>query len=446
MAIGRTLSAFGAGPAAERGAAPSRPARWRPAAAALAVVLAVLALSGAVVGTAVAHHRPIFILDEWTYVDYLYKVDHGHLWMPRGDVVGQDAVRAVACRGTQPNFYPTHPPCGLAHYDTRHYLNDGISTAAIHPPTYFLLTDLGARAVMAVGGTHDLVTAGRLVGAAWMAAGLLMLILLAREFGAGRLATGIAVLAVAVTGKFVEEWQYLTPDAANLLVGGVVMLSVVRWLRGRWPWWSLPLAGAFAIALKSPNLLVVGAGMVAILFAVTARPLRQRLAGAAGLGAGAAAVAALIGGVQAAIARTGFVSPQDRTEHADRLHGQWFLDNLDTFVRPFGRPGHAYALAHLLGFLVLGLVVASVFTLASADLRQPVGVGVLSGVVLGPAVLIVLVFGAQHEYAPIEERYGYSLMPAVFALAASHWRGRLRLAAVGALVAVYAVFAVHAFA
>ena len=415
----------------------SLPPWWRTRAAALAgTTIALLLLSILLVGASVRDHHQLFVLDEATYADYVLKAADGQLWMPRGDEYGQAALRAAECRGVGPGIEETTGPVGdcSVRMRTGQDLNGGISTAAIHPPTYFVVTALGARAIRATGVTEDVVTAGRLFGAAWMAVGLLALVLLAKELSASVPATVLLVLLVATSERLLEEWQYLTPDASNVLVGSTVTLITVRWLRGRAPTWSLAAVAAASIWFKSPNLLVVGSAAIAVLSSHRLRPWRDRLIGAGALGLGAVASSGIIGVITAVRAERGFDSPQDRAQHVASLTVDHLLRNLDAFLSPLVRDGAEQELGHLLIILVLGLLVAAAFVVPGDDVRQPVATGHLLATIVGPALLVLLVFVAQHQYADIQERYGYSLVPGITAVAASFWTTPLRLAAAAALV------------
>jgi hypothetical protein len=147
--------------------------------------LLLLVLGAPVVAVSADRNPALFVLDEFAYADYLYKIDSGHWVVRHGELSGEPALRRLACRGYTPSIWNDRPPCDAATFDPATFPNAGINSADIHPPTYFLLTYAGARAVMALGVTDDLIDAGRLFGAVWMAAGLVALWCLVRALGAG---------------------------------------------------------------------------------------------------------------------------------------------------------------------------------------------------------------------------------------------------------------------
>ncbi len=116
----------------------------------------------------VHHTRALSPVDEATYVDYLAKVGDGHFIISRGEIFGDYAANAVACRGVGTIVPPRPAACN--HPDPHPF--KPTNSADIDPPTYYVITDGVARTLMAVGVTDDLVNAGRLAGILWGGAGL----------------------------------------------------------------------------------------------------------------------------------------------------------------------------------------------------------------------------------------------------------------------------------
>lgn len=427
-------------PDPEAGAPAPQPADDRRArlARSMATFVAVAVFSSIVVAVGVSRHYQLFVLDESTYADYLIKVQEGEWWMPRGDIYDQETLRVIECRGVGDGTVEVRNPVGDCSEKVRP--EPGASTAAIHPPTYFVVTHLMARVVLATGVTEDVVTAGRLAGAGWMTAGLLLLIVLARELGAGRIAVALLTVTIGLTQELTEQWHYLTPDAANMLVGSAVVLVGVRWLRGRVPLWAVGAVGVLAIFLKSPNILVVGATGLTILLATEAgRSLRDRIVGAATLGGATVGAAAVIAVIMSLRAESGYDSPQDLAYHVPSLTLDHFLANFGAFVTPLARDGRELGLAELFFTLVIGLVVAAAFTLPRSDVRQPLASSLLFISAVGPSVIVLLVFVAQSQYTVIWGRYGFSLLPGILAIAATFWTPARRLTLVASLAVPYAV-------
>lgn len=419
----------------------------------LAVLFVLLLVACApLVALSVDRNPALSVLDEFAYADYLHKIDDGHLIVRHGELSGEPALRALACRGYTPSTWNDRPPCDSAEFDPAVFPNAGINSADIHPPTYFLVTYAGARAVMALGVTDDLIDAGRLFGAVWMAAGLLALWCLVRALGAGAWAAACGLALVAAGPMLLQQWHFLTPDAANVLVGSLVMGAALRWERtgGSRAW--LIGAGALAMAVKAPNIaVVVAAGLYLVLRAALARrhpdetsprsPRAYALA-AAGLVGGAALTSAVWLATRAALAGAGS-SPMERDERVSVLRPAQIIENVARFVTPWDRePSSLYPLAVLTSYLFVGSLLVALFALKTRERRYAIAVA--TGVVLiaGPLLLVGVNFGVRGTYAIIEPRYGSTLVPIQCALAATFWTGRaLYLVAVLAVVAPLALVA-----
>jgi len=414
--------------------------------------LLLLALCVPLVALHVQRDRALFVIDEFAYSDYLYKVHSGQPVVRRGELHGPETLRLLACRGYYPDVWPEHPPCDSPTLDPRDFPNGGINTADIHPPTYFVVTDLGARALLALGVTDDLVDAGRLFGAVWMAAGLLALWYLLMAVGVNRRAAALALALVAALPSLRWQWQYLTPDAANLLVGSLVVLAALRWERlGR----GLPLlagVGGLALGLKAPNLMVVTAtaayllarGVLAHRVEAAGRPgegfqaPRRYVAAAASLLAGGLVASAVWLAVRAALALPGVTSSLTEFETVTGLSPGQVLVNLGRFVNVWDLLGsRSYPLAVIASYLLVGSLLAAVVALGTREPRHTLALVTGVMVVVGPLLLVTMSFVTNGTYALVEARYGASLVPLECAVAASLWRTRWALVPVGALVVVF---------
>jgi hypothetical protein len=243
---------------------------------------------------------------------------------------------------------------------------------------------------------------------------------------------------VAVTEQFVEQWRYVTPDAVNLLVGSLVVLATVRWLRRTAPLWWLVLAGFFAASIKSPNLLIVGACGLAVLLATgSARSTKDRVMAAAALAGAAMAATLLFMVVASAIATGGLDSPLDKAQYAPSLTLEHLTSNLTAFLAPIGRESLGLQASQVVLLFVAAFLVVAAFSGERADDRKPLAASLLVALVAGPPLLLVLIFVGQHQYFPIADRYGFNLFPGMLAIASSYWVGRARVAAVAMVVVPY---------
>lgn len=399
--------------------------------------LLLLAVCLPIVTLHVDRHRPLFVLDEFAYADYLHKIDAGHLVVRHGELSSTAGLRELACRGYEPSTWNDRPPCDAPSYDPGVFPNAGINSADIHPPTYFWVTYLGARAVRAVGLTDDLVDAGRRFGAAWMAAGLAALWSLLRAMGAGRWASGFGLALVAAGPMILRQWHYLTPDAANVLVGSLVVLAVVRWERSsrQRGLAGLAGAGALAMAVKAPNGIVVVVGGLYLLYRAVrgeAGPRRSYLRAFAALVGGAALVSALWVVVRASLSLPG-LSPLEEAEKVGSLHPSQVIENLARFITPLDRePSSLYPLALLTSYLLVGYLLVALVSLSRDDRRHALALVTGAVLIAGPLLLVAANFALRGSYAIVEPRYGTTLLPVQAAIAATFWTGRT-MYAVGAL-------------
>src|SRR3712207_6134991 len=115
----------------------------------------------------VDRNRPLSVLDEFAYADYLHQIDEGRWVVRHGEVSTHDALRDLACRGVSPSTWNVRPPCDSPGFAPELFPTAGINSADMQPPPYFLLTYAGARAGRGLELQDDLLDAGRVFGAVW---------------------------------------------------------------------------------------------------------------------------------------------------------------------------------------------------------------------------------------------------------------------------------------
>ena len=404
-----------------------------------------LAVCLPVVTLHVDRHHALFVLDEFAYADYLHQIDGGDLIVRHGELSSPAGLRELACRGYEPSTWNDRPPCDAPSYDPAVFPNAGINSADIHPPTYFWATYLGARAVLAVGLTDDLVDAGRLFGAVWMAAGLLALWCLLRAMGAGRWASASGLALVAAGPMILRQWHYLTPDAANVLVGSLVILAVVRWERSPRTRGLAGLAGASPHGpvqqVQAPDHHHEPVGRLDR-HGQGAGDRQPYLRAFSALVGGAALASAVWVAVRASLSLPG-LSPLEQAEKVDSLHPSQVVENLARFITPLDRePSSLFPLALLTSYLLVGYLLVALVSVARDDRRYALALVTGTVLIAGPLLLVAVNFGLRGSYAIVEPRYGTTLLPAQAAIAATFWTGRaLYLVAVLAVAAPVALVA-----
>ena len=218
-----------------------------------------------VIGTYIPDQEPLSPFDEWVYLDYVDKVTR--FGIPQtGETIDREALVVSSCRGVFV-WGPTGSPCG-GPYVLAEYPMGGVTSADVHPPTYFAANALLASAVRATGVSEDLLTSNRIMGAVWLAIGLLLVAILAGLLGATPPAAAGAAGVLAALPLIRYNNSYITPDAMNLIVGASVLIAALLVSRGRWAWWAMIIAGAFAGAVKTQNGLAVGAAALFLIWGV----------------------------------------------------------------------------------------------------------------------------------------------------------------------------------
>jgi len=354
-------------------------------------------------------------VDEYWYADALDKADRGEL-SNTGDKVDPYARQVMACRGVI-GVNPPSPACGAPQLDAALPLN-GYTAADIHAPTYFFATALGSKVVRALGITEDLLIAGRLVGALWLALGMLAMVALGRAWGAGWLMPVLTAAGVGASPLLVSVSGYLSPDALGLLVGAGVLLAVTHWMRGRVPTALLLPIAMLPAFVKVPFVLAPLFGAVLLVVAAIAGQAtwRRALAGSALLVGGAGAGAILWQLVRRSlevaepVLHPAAEQPVSISSFASYLG--YYLETIpSTSGAPIPVPA-ALAIAVLpLGWLLLAASLGGMLFRNREDPLTPVCWAGVAGMVMGSIVLSLIVLLASGGFLIGTPRYGLALVP-----------------------------------
>lgn len=228
-----------------------------------ALVLAALIM---VVSVGLRHGETASPIDEWVYLDYLFKMP-GDLIMVRGEQIGHRALELMSCEGVNP-YGAMGPPCGSDYEALRSaFPYRGLTSADGYTPLYFVLTWLLGKGIQLVTGLGD-VQAFRLTGFFWLAASVVVFYLLARAMKVHKVAI-LAIGLVFIATPFAWwTYTYVSTDAPSFLFGVLLLWGAVRYLQGSGsPWWMIAVAGV-AVLFKVTNILAVG--VVALLFLIIA--------------------------------------------------------------------------------------------------------------------------------------------------------------------------------
>ncbi len=428
---------------------------------ALEVLVAFVVLTGTAVALVDLHvhaFRMLSPVDETMHLDAVFKAPRP---ISAGEHLGEEAMRATACRRIYSPFQP--PPCDSPVLQPASFQANGFSTAYIHPPQYYRVAHWLADVIHGRWGTDD-VDSARLGGAAWLAVGLLLLYLLSRRLGAGPAAAGGAALLIAAWPPVWYAHSVVTPDVTSLAVGAAVLYAAVAWGRSPAAVVVLPLAGWASVSFKLTNVLVVGvAGGYLLLSALLRRGNWQRRLTRVGIAAGAAALLAVPAALTAAavsratearailplgVFGAGYYVDQLETS---QVVAQWthFLPPISiAHIAPFVRhtPENSQLWATLMaltGGLLTAAMLAAIFDGVRNRAALAVAVPTLLVSVLGGPLYALANFAATHGYFSVSVRYGYVLIPCWAALLAAVIRDRrlgYGLLGLGAAVCTYAIW------
>lgn len=220
---------------------------WVPA----LLVLASLGVAGTVT---ILHTEALSPVDEWVYMDYLYKLPSEGL-VNQGEPIGEEALDIMACDGVKP-YGPMGAPCGGDYSDVSRFPFGGITSADAYTPIYFAITRVAGDAIHWVTGI-DLVTSWRLTGSLWLAGGMLVFYGLLRQWNVRPI--NILGLGLAFIASPFAWWTYtyVSTDAPSFLLGAALLYFAVRYVRGQSSGWWLPALSLLAVLVKVTNILAV---------------------------------------------------------------------------------------------------------------------------------------------------------------------------------------------
>lgn len=424
-----------------------RPDRRRQLAAAAALVL----LAAGLVLTAVARAPGLSLLDEWTHADYAYRISHGQV-PADGDVISRQIREEWSCHGLGPGG--KMPPCGMPDPPPGEYKARGEQYNAFHPPVYYLLTGVVARAVDAVRPGQNFITSARVVGLAWLLAGMAVLSLAVRRLGASWPLAALGAALLPLTPIVLHASSTVTNDAPAALAGALGLLVLARVVVDGRTGWLVPAAATlFAAGTKMLNALplLVVAGLLTLL------GVRRWREGERGPGRQLVVVAVAIVGTflltylawslfQSGRGVEGWVNPVAHVSGRP-VRGLPFDELLSTSFSGFGLTSSYYLQSQVNGQaitawakLLTALVIAAPFVALALFRRWSpgwlVGLGLLAGMVLYPLAVEIQVYVSSGLYFPaVVVRYGMSFIPwaiaALVLVAAERRVGRVAAAVTG---------------
>lgn len=264
--------ATAAAPATERATRPAettaRTVWGEPLRRLVLVALALLVAAAALTVPAAVHVKYMSAFDEPTHADYAWQMAHGHI-PGRGSILAAPIRAAVACRTPAGDPSNLRPLCGQTNPDPKLFGAQGQNYNFGHPPLYYFVTGVLARASAAVFSSDNFILFARLVGALWMFAAMLVLYVGLRRLAVRWQFAFCGALLLPCIPSLMYSNATITNDATAALSGSLAVLLAARFFVQRKVGWLLPtLVTAGVTATKVVNVLPeLGLAVVMLLVA-----------------------------------------------------------------------------------------------------------------------------------------------------------------------------------
>jgi len=220
-------------------------------------VLVVLLVLFVVLAVKQINIHPKFGVDEIYFFDYTLKSPS--LGIRVGEQVGTEAMAVAGCRGIEVWPEELIPECGDPQPDPNQLWQQGYNVAFQHSPVYFSITAIGGEAISWLPGVDGKFEAYRLMGLAWLVAGMSLLWYALSLTALGLAARAALVALMAAPPIVVYTAASIQPGNAQLTGGALLLVALLKWEAGRWRWWAVPLAAGVAVWLNFNNAAAVGA-------------------------------------------------------------------------------------------------------------------------------------------------------------------------------------------
>lgn len=373
----------------------------------------------------IAVNKPMSVIDERSYLDYVYRVTNGDLMVRRGDLVKPWVIREINCRGT--NSTPPNAAACAGPDSTQHLLD----AAEIDPPPYYWITSAGAAVIRGLGLSDNLLTAARLTGVFWAALAMTLLFWLSRAVGASPQGAAVAALSVVTVNLFLQQYTYVTPHASDLVVGASSAILYLKWWRGSASWVALAWIGPLSVGFKLSNIL---AGlMIAISLAVgvllrrASGPSKRRALGGLAAVAGSILLSGVIWLVIRDVVSTSDVIANRPPDAKAPTTSQLFRE-LSVFITNWsGTETRVFS-----GLVLVAMLAGAIFAIRTglgtpSDGAPDLALGYLIASVVGPIALVLSNYMVNRLYVATSYRYGLALFAVGICFAATLLKGRAAL-------------------
>ena len=446
--------------------------------------ICVAALMALALGLVLGHihsYTEVSPVDELQHLDYLIRAGDGHL-VGLGDLSSQKSLRLETCHRLDAEFDAKVPSCvtdATIQLDPTTFQESGYNTAAIHPPTYYAIDGLLARAIAAtLPVTDDPLTNGRAAGAVWLMAAVGALWLLLRELGANRTLASALIAITISTPTVLLAAATINTDGTSLLCGSLLVWAVVRWERGRLPLWIVLAATALCAGTKVTNLIGVAVVVLYLLLRCNWSSIRSVAISTSSLSSTSSststsggslkdgllpragvilrlrafcgsnrrrllpvlwtsAVAVVVSGVWQVVAQSIATVPGADIPMTQRYTvtsfpmsqfiGSWrqtFDPLFGPYLPPFLRTDLVILTSGLAAVLLVLLVIVAMVRSPKGSRQRALACASLGAAAIAGPAIVLFNYGFQSVYVDIPFRYALVAVPALVASAAAVLRGR----------------------
>jgi hypothetical protein len=397
-------------------------------------------------------------IDEPTHADWAYEISHFRI-PAKGSEIAPEIRDIWACMGQERYVLPD---CGTSAPAWR-FPYDGENYNFSHPPLYYAVVGLPARAV-AAATPLDFVEAARLSGIVWLASGMFMLFVALRRWRVDPAVAMVAPMLLISFPRVLHASTTVNPDAVAPLAGAVALWLAARVFLEQSRDWVLPTV---FIGLVGLTKFITTIPFIALAVLVVMRAVRDK--GLRGLRHHdavlpmAMAAALLVPYVLWEAMQAGRGDPDwanplvgINTRDVLGLPGSEWIETLfvgfnlasDYYIQPPLDIALLIAWTRLLNMLVIGAMLATVVAFAKEPERRSLGWLLGIGAVLYPLAVQIQAYGNTTipQYFPNPTgRYGLALIPGAIACLvmaatkAGYRRATYVLAAAGLVVVIVVV-------
>jgi hypothetical protein len=404
-------------------------------------VFYVIIAAAVVVPTVLGPGQAMSRIDEPTHADYAFQVANWRL-PAAGSAIAPEVREFWACVGQEGYELPEcgdDPGAWAFPYDGQNYNFS-------HPPAYYFVVGMPARALDAVVPGIEFVTAARLMGVGWLAGGMFMLYVALRRWRIDPAAAIIAPLLLPAFPRILHASTTVNPDAVAALVGASAIWLAAKIFAEGYTDWKLP-ALLTAVAGLTKTISVVPFIAIALLMVFRmVRDLRfkefRRRDLAIPVAIGLAVIVPYLPwqAFQAGRGDPYWTNPLVglNTRDVEGLPGSEWLETIfsgvnlasEYYLQEPMNVALMVSWTRFLNVLLIGAVFAVIVACAKEPARRSLGWMVMAGVIIYPTVVQAQAYlnTAVPQYFPnVTGRYGLAMIPgAIACVCIAAWKAGYR--------------------